>query len=386
MNIGIATLAGRNAALSGLYNTVAGAIKGGAANLLPGSHNDFATDGPNGLVQTGYIWDSALRAGLTVRNYGFFIDLSKYNLPKADGGLFPNDYAAAPYNYLRSPYTLGLTVAISTNPTLAPYTDPYFRGFDNAFPDVWRVEEWQREFGQYVTNGNLPNLTLLRLMHDHTGNFGGSDPAVAGLSTPELQQADNDLAVGRVVDTVAHSPYAGSTLIFVLEDDAQDGPDHMDAHRSTAYIVGPYVKQNAVVSTRYTTVNLVRTIEDILGLDHLNLNDAYQRPMTDVFDLNQTSWTYSAMASPYLAATTIATADPSIRFADSLPAKPARSAAWWATATRGFDWSAADRVPADLLNEVQWEGLMPGVPYPHQRSGLDLRRRVMTDASGAKKD
>ena len=386
MNIGIATLAGRNAALSGLYNTVAGAIKGGAANLLPGSHNDFATDGPNGLVQTGYIWDSALRAGLTVRNYGFFIDLSKYNLPKADGGLFPNDYAAAPYNYLSSPYTLGLTVAISTNPTLAPYTDPYFRGFDNAFPDVWRVEEWQREFGQYVTNGNLPNLTLLRLMHDHTGNFGGSDPAVAGLSTPELQQADNDLAVGRVVDTVAHSPYAGSTLIFVLEDDAQDGPDHMDAHRSTAYIVGPYVKQNAVVSTRYTTVNLVRTIEDILGLDHLNLNDAYQRPMTDVFDLNQTSWTYSATASPYLAATTIATADPSIRFADSLPAKPARSAAWWATATRGFDWSAADRVPADLLNEVQWEGLMPGVPYPHQRSGLDLRRRVMTDASGVKKD
>jgi YVTN family beta-propeller protein len=380
VNVALATLADRNAALSGLYGVVAAPVKGGAANLLPGTNNDFATDGPNGLVQAGYIWDAALRAGLTVRDYGFFIDLSKYNLPKADGGLYPNDYAAAPYNYLRNPFSLGLTVAISTNPSLAPYTDPYFRGFDNAFPDVWRVEEWQREFSQYVTNNNLPNLTLLRLMHDHTGNFGGSDPAVAGLTTPELQQADNDLAVGRVVDTVAHSPYAGNTLIFVLEDDAQDGPDHVDAHRSTAYIVGPYVKQHAVVSTRYTTVNMVRTIEDILGLDHLNLNDAYQRPMTDVFDLTRTSWTYSATASPYLANTTIAMLDPTIRFADAQPAVPMRTAAWWAEATRGFDWSAADRVPADLYNEIQWEGLMPGVPYPQQRSGADLRRRVVTEA------
>jgi len=148
------------------------------------------------------------------------------------------------------------------------YTDPYFWGFDNSYPDVWRVQEWQREFSGYVTNNNLPSLTLLRLMHDHTGNFGGSDPAVEKLSTPELQQADNDLAVGQVVQTVANSPYAGNTLIFVLEDDAQDGPDHMDAHRSTAYVVGPYVKKRAVVSDRYSTVNMVRTIED-LSLIHI---------------------------------------------------------------------------------------------------------------------
>jgi YVTN family beta-propeller protein len=380
VNVGIGTLAGRNAALNGLYGAVASVLKGGAANLLPGTNNDFATDGPGGLVQTGYIWDAALRAGLTVRDYGFFIDLSRYNLPKADGGLFPIDYAAPPFNFLRNPFSLGLPVATSTNPTLAPFTDPYFRGFDNAFPDVWRVEEWQREFALYVANNNLPNLTLLRLMHDHTGNFGGDDPAVAGLDTPELQRADNDLAVGRVIDTVAHSPYAGNTLIFVLEDDAQDGPDHIDAHRSTAYVVGPYVKHHAVVSRRYSTVNMVRTIEDILGIDHLNLNDAYQRPMTDVFDLDQVSWTYSAVASPLLAGTTIAASDPAIRFADARPVKPTRDAAWWAKATRGFDWSAADRVPADLYNEILWEGLRPGERYPHERSGLDLRRRLFTRA------
>ena len=379
VNVGIATLAGRNAALNDLYGAVAGTLKGGAANLLPGTNNDFATDGPNGAVQTGYLWDAALRAGISIRDYGFFIDLSKYNLPASDGGLYPIDYPQ--YGYLQNPYSLGLVVAISSNPTLAPYTDPYFRGFDNAFPDVWREQEWQREFSQYVTSGNLPALTLLRLMHDHTGNFGGSDPAVAGLSTPELQQADNDYAVGLVVAAVAHSPYASNTLIFVLEDDAQDGPDHMDARRSTAYIIGPYVKQNAVVSTRYTTINMLRTMEDILGLDHLSLNDAYQRPMTDVFNITQSpAWTYNAVASPYLASTSLAMTVPSIRYADSLPAKPTQTAAWWAKETRGFDWSAADRVPADLYDEIQWEGLKPGLPYPRERSGLDLRPRRMTQA------
>jgi YVTN family beta-propeller protein len=388
VNVGIASVTGRDAALGGygLYEEVAGAIKGGAANLLPGTNNDFATDGPNGATQLGYLWDSAMRSGLTVRNYGFFIDLSRFNLPAADGGIVPS--ADPQYGYLQSPHSLGLKVATSTNPTLSPYTDPYFWGFDNSYPDVWRVQEWQREFSGYVTNNNLPSLTLLRLMHDHTGNFGGSDPAVEKLSTPELQQADNDLAVGQVVQTVANSPYAGNTLIFVLEDDAQDGPDHMDAHRSTAYVVGPYVKKRAVVSDRYSTVNMVRTIEDILGIDHLNLNDAYQRPMTDVFDLTQTTWSYTATASPYLAATGLLntvtvglTPGMTIKYADNKPAKPAHGAAWWAKATRGFDFTDADKVAGELpegrsYNRIEWEGVMPGMPYPTRRSGIDLRHAV----------
>jgi len=389
VDVGFPTPAGRDAALGGheLYYAVAGNLKGGYANLLPGTNNDFATDGPNGLAQTGYLWDAAVRAGLSVRNYGFFIDISLYNLPTADGGLVPSAYPQ--YNYLESPYAIGLKVATSTNPTLQPYTDPYYWGFDNSYPDAWRVQEWQRDYATYnpssptyVPGNTLPTLTLLRIMHDHTGNFGGTDPAVAGLSTPELQQADNDYAVGQVVQTVAKGPFAGNTLIFVLEDDAQDGPDHMDAHRSTAYIVGPYVKQHAVVSTRYSTVNLVRTIEDILGLDHLNLNDAYQPPMTNVFNLSQTAWTYTGTISAYLAPTligkTVTALNPSLRFADSLPAKPARSAQWWARATRGFDWSDADKVAGKVndegsYNKIEWKGVRPGAPYPTRRSGKDLR-------------
>jgi YVTN family beta-propeller protein len=403
VNIGFPTPAGRDAALGGhqLYYGVAANLKGGYTNLLPGTNDDFATDGPNGAAQAGRLWDAAVRAGLAVRNYGFFIDLSLYNLPTSFGGLVPNDHPGAPFNYLQSPFSLGLKVATSTNPTLQPFTDPYFWGFDNSYPDAWRVQEWQRDFATYVpgsptyvAGSTLPALTLLRVMHDHTGNFGGSDPAVAGLSTPELQQADNDLAVGRIIQTVANSPYAGNTLIFVLEDDAQDGPDHMDAHRSTAYIAGPYVKQHAVVSTRYSTVNMVRTIEDVLGLDHLNLNDAYQRPMSDVFNLAQANWTYTATISPYLKSTLISSTttatDGSIRFADNLPAKPARSARWWAKATRGFDWSDADRIAGERNDEgsyaeVEWRGVKPGVPYPKHRSGIDFgTHQSAADAAAAK--
>ncbi len=398
VDVGYATYAARDAVLGGheLYEEVAGTLKGGYANLLPGTNNDFATDGPNGLAQTGYLWDAAVRAGLSVRNYGFFIDLSLYNLPTADGGLVPSAYPNAPYNYLQSPYSLGLKVAASTNPTLQPYTDPYFWGFDNSYPDAWRVQEWQREFAGYVSGGNLPTLTLLRLMHDHTGNFGGSDPAVGGLSTPELQQADNDYSVGQVVQTVANSPYAGNTLIFVLEDDAQAGPDHMDAHRSTAYIVGPYVKKHAVVSTRYSTVNMIRTIEDILGIGQLNLNDAYQPPMTNVFDLTQTTWSYTYTKSAYLNGTVgkLLGPDKGARFAKAPVLKPAHDAAWWAKATRGFDWSDADKIAvetgsADSYNRIEWQGVKPGVPYPTRRSGTDLRTRSIANiakkAAGAAK-
>jgi hypothetical protein len=145
-------------------------------------------------------------------------------------------------------------------------------------------------------------------------------------------------------------------LVFVVEDDSQDGPDHVDAHRSTAYIVGPYVKQKAIVNTRYTTVNMLRTIEDILGIDHLNLNDAYAAPMHDVFDLAQKSWTIHAEASPFLRGT-VGAAEPGIRYSDNMPAVPAHDASWWAARTTGFDWSKEDRVPADLFNRILSEGL-----------------------------
>ena len=135
-----------------------------------------------------------------------------------------------------------------------------------------------------------------------TTTWAVSARALGGVNTPETQQADCDLALGRLVEAVANSRYAADTLIIVTEDDVQDGPDHVDSHRGTAFVVGPYVKQGAVVSTRYSQVNALRTIEDILGTEHINLNTAFQRPMADVFDIRSSgAWTYAAEASTVLA-------------------------------------------------------------------------------------
>jgi YVTN family beta-propeller protein len=311
---------------------------------------DAAADGPDGEKDEGYIWDSALRHHLTIRNYGF-----ETRIPKGTP-------------VVPDPYATRTVVAIPVWPHLVGKTDPYFWSFDNRFPDFRRELEWEREFDQYVANGNLPDLEFVRFMHDHEGNFA---TAIDGINTPERQTADNDYAVGKLIEKVAHSPYASSTLIFIIEDDAQDGADHVDAHRTIAFVVGPYVKRGAVVHERYSTVNMVRTIEDVLGLGHLNLNDEYQRPMTAVFDLKRRSWNYTAI-TPAPIATELAAAlgesAPAVAFHDAHPAE------YWARQTRGFDWSKEDRIPAVLFNQILWKGLTGGVPYPVARSGKDLSR------------
>ncbi len=358
--VGLTTTAGRDAATNGSFSTSTAALPGGTPNVLVGPNNHSATDAPYG-VQQGYIFDAVLKAGLTVRNYGF--------LTNNIGSI---GTIAAP---IADPFAAGVVQVAAVNPSLIGNTDVYFRGYDQNYPDIWRYNEWKREFDQYVANGNLPNLSLVRLSHDHTGSFG---TALAGVNTPETQQADNDLAVGRLVEAVARSPYAANTLILITEDDCQDGPDHVDSHRTTAYAVGPYVKQGAVVSTRYNQVSMLRTIEDVLGTQHINLNTAYQRPMADVFDTGAAAaWTYTAVASRILATTTLALAETGVQYAEGENFGPKHDAAYWAHATRGFDFSDADRVPVDFYNEVLWAGLMDGTPYPIHRTGLQLGRMTV---------
>jgi YVTN family beta-propeller protein len=308
---------------------------------------DAAADGPEGQKQEGYIWDSALRHDLTIRNYGFEARTPPRTPEVPD------------------PFASHTVVDVAVWPHLAGVTDPYFRAFDNAYPDFRREHEWEREFDQYVANRNLPDLEFVRFMHDHEGNF---STAIDGINTPEKETADNDYAVGKLIDRVAHSPYASSTLIFVIEDDAQNGPDHVNAHRTVAFVAGPYVKQGSVVHERYSTVNFVRTIEDVLGIGHLNLNDAYQRPMTSIFDLKQSAWTYNAIM-PAPIARELAPAQQQTQLGAIY--HDAQSAAYWARQTRGFDWSAEDRVPAVLFNQILWKGLTGGLPYPAMRNQQD---------------
>ena len=331
------------------YSTATAGLPGGTSNVLTGTGNHASSDAPFG-AQQGYIFSAVLQAGGTVRNYGFLVN----NIGTIGTKASP----------VSDPYGAGVVQVAPLDPSLAPVTDVYFRGYDQNYPDLWRYNEWKREFDGFVAGGDLPSLSLVRVSHDHMGSFG---TALGGVNTPETQQADDDLAVGRLVQAVSESPYAADTLVIVTEDDCQDGPDHVDSHRATAYVVGPYVKQGAVVSTHYSQVNALRTIEDLLGTQHLNLNTAFQRPMTDVFDLRSSGrWSYVAEASTVLSGTALARAPGGLgaRFAKGVAVAPKHDARYWARVTAGFDFSDADRVPPARFNRVLWTGLMGGRPYP----------------------
>jgi len=342
INVAIPTLASRRAANSATPDD---------PDELPGTGDVGAPDSYTGEEGRGHLWDSALRAHLSVRNYGFYIDAARYD-----------ETSPSPIPVLRDPAATKVTVSYPSDPALMDITDPYFRSFDLKLPDFWREREWEREFKGQVAHGNMPALSLVRFMTDHTGDFAH---AIDGVNTPEAQVADNDYAVGELVQRIASSLYRDSTLIFIIEDDAQDGPDHVDAHRSTAYIVGPYVKQGAVVSTRYSTVNILRTIEQVLGIEALSMFDAYQRPMSDVFDLKQTSWNFRAVPSAALMRTKLpipkTSAKSKRRFAF------AHDARYWARATRGYDWRAEDRINAAAYNHILWEGIKGAQAYPSVR-------------------
>lgn len=330
-------------------------------DLLPGTGDVAAPDGPgNDDVGAGYLWNSALRAGLKVRNYGFFLDLARYSAKDPS--------AAIPLEH--DPAAVKLRVAFTSHPALHQITDHYFRGFDQRFPDYWRFKEWEREFDDFVRNGNLPELEFLRIAHDHFGDF---NEAIDGVNTVEKEMADNDYALGMLAEKISHSPYAKDTLIFVIEDDAQNGPDHVDAHRSIAYVIGPYVKQRAVVSARYSTVSMLRTIEEVLGIKPMGLNDALQAPMTDVFSKDAATWSYSARVPAVLRSTQLPLPPTSEPKAAS--SAPGHDAAYWAEKTAGFDFSSEDKLDSARFNLVLWKGMKgEDQPYPTERNGRDLRK------------
>jgi YVTN family beta-propeller protein len=344
-------------------------------DLLPGNRNEVEADGPNGELGGGYIWNAAIAAKLTVRNYGFLLDLG------AVQGLDPN---------LTDPFSKKIRVAFPAKPELVNRTDPYFRGFDQAFPDFFRYKEWAREFDQQVKTNSFPNFEMVRFNHDHFGSFGS---ASFGVNTPEIQIADDDYGVGLLLDKIAHSPYANSTLVFVTEDDPQDGADHISGQRSVAFILGAYVKQGAVVKSHYASTNMLRTIEEVLGTYKLGVHDAGVPPMTDAFDTTQTCdpiqgggttcWTYSAFPAQILFTTQLPILNKYLIHGASLP-KPTHDAAWWAAQTKGFDFSSEDKVDPDTFNRVLWKGLMGDRPYPAVRSGLDLSKHASGNSGGGK--
>jgi DNA-binding beta-propeller fold protein YncE len=250
---------------------------------------------------TGYIWDNVASHGLTYRDYGEFIGgvwckPTESKMTVHEGTPAPN--STCPKNMVSkgeqlppnvgqphgspSPWPWEVPMLKNTKPTkavLRDHFDPLFPDFNTEYPDQLRADEFLNEFGGFVRarkegkGTELPAFTLLYLPNDHTHG------TTAGKPRPAASVADNDLAVGRVAEAVSHSPYWDDTAIFILEDDAQDGADHVDAHRSIAFVISKYSPGSAdhpfVDHHFYTTVNMIHTIETLLGLPPMNQNDAY---------------------------------------------------------------------------------------------------------------
>jgi YVTN family beta-propeller protein len=304
----------------------------------------------------GYFWDLVIGKGLSLRNYGCFVNvgLTDTGVP-VEGGRAPAANRAA-------------------KQVLGPRTDEDYRQFDLAYADsdAWvayhhpapkqrkafgkaasssRYAEWKREFDAFLRDGNLPRCTMLRLPRDHTQG------TTARASSPRAMVADNDYAVGQIVQTVSESPYWKKAAIFILEDDAQNGFDHVDAHRSIALVISPFIQHGTVDHRFYNTDSFLRTMELILGLPPLCQYDAIAPPL-QVFGAQPGNDT------PYRA----------ILPGAKVIAEVNRATAYRAGDSARLNFCQEDAVPDQVLNDILWhalEGLR--TPKPAIRYGLRLR-------------
>jgi YVTN family beta-propeller protein len=267
--------------------------------------------------ENSYLWDRLLRAGVSLRNYGFWTT-----------GTVP-------------------AVVLPTEPELAPATDAQFPGYNTSIKDQLRIDEWLREFHAYEQSGTLPTVELVRLPNDHTVG------TRVGLPSPRAMVADNDLALGKLVDAVSHSRFWASTAIFVIEDDAQNGPDHVDGHRTVAQVISPYTQTGKVDSTFYSTMSILRSIEEIVGIGPLTQFDAAATPMTAAFSSTPNTTPYTAIVP---AASVLNEVNP---VNAPLAAQSAQ-----------MDFSVADRTGEQELNDAIWKsvkGRNSVMPAPRRR-------------------
>jgi len=227
----------------------------------------------------GFLWSEAAAAGQSVKIYGEYVENDFFKQPNGSTteptwSQFYSDALRFEAGLEPTLYYQNTVQAESSVPAVSKYLVKNFPQFDLGIPDQFRVDLWVQDFNKDLAAGTVPTLSILWIMDDHTG----------GPPTADAEQADNDLAVGRIIDYISHSKVWSSSAIFMEEDDAQNGVDHVDGHRSPGYIVSPYAVQNGPTDhTYYTQVNMTRTIEQILGLPPMNQFDLVASPMTTAF-------------------------------------------------------------------------------------------------------
>jgi DNA-binding beta-propeller fold protein YncE len=323
---------------------------------------------PNGLPPipdvnvppSGHIWDAVQKAGLSYRNYGFFFTFGVTqnglvvipdNFP-ADGGIQPAGHdlgGVSDYDFRR----YDAAYADSDAPTT--YGCPYSKATYGHYNMPSRVSEFMREFQEMLaqdpTGNSVPAFITLRVMHDHTQGLG------VGKFTPQAEVADNDYSVGQLVDLISKSPIWQNTAFFIVEDDSQDGPDHVDSHRSTAYVISPYIKQGYIDHTFYNTDSMLRTMEMLLGVPPLNQYDAIATPIVAPFDKAPNNSTpFDAIA---------ASKDIMCSKGTAALAKRSNPMHKWVAESAKMNFDVPDSAPSAKLNEVLWHAAKgPSVPMP----------------------
>ncbi len=271
-----------------------------------GGTYDYAANKKIALPKNGFLWDYALRQGLSFRDYGEFTD--------DDGTVFL--------------------------PELGKHMCPGYPGWNLGIKDVDREKIWEKDFDSLVTTNAVPQLNIVYFPNDHTAGLGKKS------RSPYAYVADNDLAVGKFLEHLSASHIWEDCAVFILEDDAQNGADHVDAHRSTAYLAGPYVKRNFTDHTMYSTTGMLRTMELILGIKPMSQYDAGAMPMYRSFTNTRNTTRFTHLPSNIdLDEMNLATGPLSKE-------------------SEGFDLSRADNVPDKALNEVIWKSLKPGIAFP----------------------
>jgi DNA-binding beta-propeller fold protein YncE len=267
----------------------------------------------------GFIWNQCARAGVSYRTYGEFADDYKPNIPILKG------------HYCH-----------------------YYTGWDQKVRDTTRVGQWERDFDSLVAMHALPQLNTLRIINDHTEGLRKGRP------TPFAHCADNDLAVGMLVNHLSRSPVWKESVVFVLEDDAQDGPDHVDAHRSTAYVAGGFVKRHLVDHTMYSTTSVLHTIELILGIPPMTQYDAAAMPLWRCFSdsADLTPFDVKPLQTDINARNTVENV--------------------WQRKSETFDFSKEDRIPDRVFTEVIWKAVKGPdavVPAPRRAAFVKLNAK-----------
>jgi DNA-binding beta-propeller fold protein YncE len=281
-----------------------------------GTNRNVIPDDDVSEAANGYLWNLADRAGITYRDYGEFVS-------EADEAPGPNARVSA----------------VATKHALIGHTSTAYSGWNLDIPDQARADVWLKEFQEFVRAGNLPAFEIMTLPNDHTSG------ASAGRPTPRAYMADNDLALGRIIEALSKSPYWKNTVVFVLEDDAQDGPDHVDSHRSPLLVISAY-NRGKVFHRFANTTDVVATIEDILGLGTMSQFDHFGRPLREIWEATPDLTPYTSLVS-------------SVPLDEKNPPRTAL-----AEASKKLRLEKEDLSDDDLFNRILWGAIKGDQPYP----------------------